>query len=284
MGDSSQEIVKEGALPEPDADVPELTEERFAANLRAAREAIGMSQEHLAGQMAARGWPWRQQTVTRVENGRRMVRLGEAKAVAEILDMSLDQLTWPTPDARIIERLAEWTRAAKAAYRRIAEETSELLRNTDMLRLEPTISGLGLPAAQRMQDVMTDARHAQQLTPEGAVAQGIAERAADAADGEHQGLPVPTFRPRTVAELAGVIDALRMGEVILVDLAQAETPEIQRIQDFLDGATRVRGGGVERVAELKYRTVPATANLWEWAVSEPRSSRGMSYGADKDSE
>jgi FtsZ-interacting cell division protein YlmF/DNA-binding XRE family transcriptional regulator len=265
-------------------EAPELTEQRFAANLRAAREASGVSQERLADEMAARGWPWRQQTVTRVENGRRMVRLGEAKAVAEILDMSLDQLTWPTPDARIIERLTEWTRAAKAAYRRIAEETSELLRATDLLHFEPTISDLALPSAQRMSDVITDARHARQLTPEGAVAQGVADRTAEAAASADQGLPVPTFRPRTVAGLAEVINALRAGEVVLVDLAQAEAHEIQRIQDFLDGATRVRGGEVEHVAELKYRAVPAKANLWEWAVSEPRSPRGRSYGPDKDSE
>ena len=130
MGDSSQEIVEESATP----GAPELTEKRFAANLRAAREAIGISQGRLAEEMVARGWPWHQQTVTRVETGRRMVRLGEAKAIAEILEMSLDQLTWPTEDARVIEQMTEWMRVAKTAYRRIAEETTELVRTTELLR------------------------------------------------------------------------------------------------------------------------------------------------------
>src|SRR5208283_4617751 len=109
MGDDNEQIAGDDEAPELGADeTPELTEERFAANLRAVRDAAGMSQGRLADEMAARGWPWRQQTVTRVENGRRMVRLGEAKAVAEILETSLDRLTQPTGEMRVVELLSEW--------------------------------------------------------------------------------------------------------------------------------------------------------------------------------
>jgi transcriptional regulator with XRE-family HTH domain len=71
----------------------ELIEQRFAENLRRHRERKGMSQAALAEAMAARGWPWRQQTIARLEAGHRMVRFGEAAAVAEIIGVSLDQLT-----------------------------------------------------------------------------------------------------------------------------------------------------------------------------------------------
>jgi len=44
-----------------------------------------MSQYALAREMEDRGWPWRQQTVARLETGQRMVRLGEAATLARML-------------------------------------------------------------------------------------------------------------------------------------------------------------------------------------------------------
>ena len=266
MGDDAEQIA-------PADEAPELTEQRFAANLRAAREAVSMSQERLAEEMAARGWPWHQQTVTRVENGRRMVRLGEAKSVAEILEMSLDQLTWPTSDARIVERLAEWMRVAKTSYRRIAEETAELLRTTGLLSIDPAVAdSFDSAAAARIRDAITEARAVQKLTPEGAVAQGIALKAAHASWLEDRGLEVPTFQPQSVADIVEVADTLRTGEVVIIDLTRTPIPEVQRIKDFVDGATRVRGGVVEHIGGMKYRATPATTNYLDWAISETRGT------------
>jgi transcriptional regulator with XRE-family HTH domain len=96
---------------------PDDTEQRFAANLRLLRERQGISQVKLAQEMAARGWPWRQQTVTRLENGQRMIRFGEATALAEILHTPLERFTRPASDANEVEKI----RAAGARLRESCE-------------------------------------------------------------------------------------------------------------------------------------------------------------------
>jgi transcriptional regulator with XRE-family HTH domain len=154
-------------------EAPELTEQRFAANLRVFREERGMSQGRLAEEMAARGWPWRQQTVTRVETGRRMVRLGEAKAVAEILETSLDMLTMRTDEARIIESLTDLIRRVKGSYRMIAGLTDELLRAREALRTHPIVIAADPSESPRVRELVAEALDVQALTPEGAVAQGL---------------------------------------------------------------------------------------------------------------
>lgn len=92
---------------------PDDTEQRFAANLRLLRERQDISQVKLAQEMAARGWPWRQQTVTRVENGQRMIRFGEATALAEILHTPLERFARPVSEADEVEKI----RAADARLR-----------------------------------------------------------------------------------------------------------------------------------------------------------------------
>ena len=85
--------------------LPDDTEQRFAANMRLLRERQGISQVKLAQEMAARGWPWRQQTVTRLENGQRMIRFGEATALAEILHTPLERFSRPVSDASEVEKI-----------------------------------------------------------------------------------------------------------------------------------------------------------------------------------
>jgi hypothetical protein len=71
----------------------------------------------LAQEMVARGWPWRQQTVTRLENGQRMIRFGEATALAEILHTPLERFSRPVSDAGEVEKI----RAAGARLRESCE-------------------------------------------------------------------------------------------------------------------------------------------------------------------
>jgi transcriptional regulator with XRE-family HTH domain len=110
----------------------ELIEGRFAENLRRYRELKGMSQAALADAMVARGWPWRQQTVARLESGRRMVRFGEAAAVAETLRISLDRFTWAGAEANEVAMIDSavgtlriaWHETALAAARLRAARSS----------------------------------------------------------------------------------------------------------------------------------------------------------------
>jgi transcriptional regulator with XRE-family HTH domain len=64
----------------------------FSEALRATRERRSMTQGELAQQMSARGFDFHQQTVTKVENGRRKVTIGEATAMAAILEAPLEAL------------------------------------------------------------------------------------------------------------------------------------------------------------------------------------------------
>ena len=117
--------------------LPDDTEQRFAANLRLLRERQGISQVKLAQEMAARGWPWRQQTVTRLENGQRMIRFGEAMTLASILGVPLNRFIRPVSEGIEVEkiraaraRLDESCEAVAAAVCRLLEErsTAERLR------------------------------------------------------------------------------------------------------------------------------------------------------------
>ncbi|MFJ4999890.1 helix-turn-helix transcriptional regulator [Microbacterium sp. NPDC088619] len=60
-------------------------EDGFRANMKSAREAIGMTQTDLAHRLKDMGLPFHQQTVQRVETGLRPVRLDEAFAIAMVL-------------------------------------------------------------------------------------------------------------------------------------------------------------------------------------------------------
>ena len=64
-----------------------------------------MSQAALAIEMTARGIPWHQQTVGRIEGGQQPLRFAEAVALAGVLKTSLDRLTWSTPEANATERV-----------------------------------------------------------------------------------------------------------------------------------------------------------------------------------
>ena len=117
---------------------PDEAERRFAANLRVLRERRGISQARLAQEMLARQWPWRQQTVARLENGQRMLRFGEAIALASILGVSLDRFTRPVSEASEVEkiraasaRLDESCEAVAAAVCRLLDEQ----RTTQRLRV-----------------------------------------------------------------------------------------------------------------------------------------------------
>jgi transcriptional regulator with XRE-family HTH domain len=102
------------------ANAGESADEKLAGNLRALREAAGMSQGALASAMAERGWPWHQSTVYRVESGRQGVKFAEAVDLADILATSLDRLTWSSAEAS----QAEFVYAAGTEVRLSAEKVS----------------------------------------------------------------------------------------------------------------------------------------------------------------
>ena len=106
---------------------PDEAERRFAANLRVLRERRGISQARLAQEMLARQWPWRQQTVARLENGQRMLRFGEAIALASILGVSLDRFTRPGSEVIEMEKIRAASARLRESYDAVAAAVCRLV-------------------------------------------------------------------------------------------------------------------------------------------------------------
>lgn len=86
-------------------DPPTSAEDHFAANLRLLRDHRGLSQESLAKQMTDRGYKWGQATVYKIEKGERRMQLGEALAVAAILEVPVDKMAAGTGDIVMLSKI-----------------------------------------------------------------------------------------------------------------------------------------------------------------------------------
>jgi transcriptional regulator with XRE-family HTH domain len=64
----------------------------FARGMKEIREQLGKSQQWLAEAMRSVGYDWHQSTVYKAENGSRKVTVGEAIAIADVLNVELDHL------------------------------------------------------------------------------------------------------------------------------------------------------------------------------------------------
>lgn len=76
----------------------EAEERNFAFNLRLFRESRGLTQEALAEAMKSSGLPLHATAIHRIENGTRHVRLSEARALANAVGATLDELTTGVDD------------------------------------------------------------------------------------------------------------------------------------------------------------------------------------------
>ncbi|MGH3201088.1 MAG: helix-turn-helix transcriptional regulator [Streptosporangiaceae bacterium] len=160
---------KEGPVAEPAGVVDEL----FAIQVRETRERLKMSQGELARQMSARGFSYYQQTVRRIEDGRRKVGVGEAKALAQILGTTVDRLTWPGREASAAALLDMSIARAEQAYEQIASWTATLL--WALGQLGTTVGeteGKSFREAEKMAGILREAADVLRLTPEAAVEMG----------------------------------------------------------------------------------------------------------------
>ena len=101
-------------------------EQHFPENLRAMREAKGISQAAIAKAMRERGHSWHQTTVARVEAGRQPPGLGETVDLAAILGVTVDRLTWPGPEAAEHALIARAAGALRTAWRETAAGSARL--------------------------------------------------------------------------------------------------------------------------------------------------------------
>jgi transcriptional regulator with XRE-family HTH domain len=101
------------SLPEDAAQV----EAHFAHNVRAYRKARELSQDELAQRMTDRGFKFNQNTIWRIEQSKRPVRIGEAIALAEALELpSWRSLTVEPTRFQIGMKIDAWNRRAHDKY------------------------------------------------------------------------------------------------------------------------------------------------------------------------
>jgi transcriptional regulator with XRE-family HTH domain len=92
-----------------------MGESHFIAQMRILREARKMSQTDLARELKARGLPFHQQTVQRIEMGERPLRLDEAFLIARVLNADVTTMTTTSsPAAREVRSAVDRLRARSA--------------------------------------------------------------------------------------------------------------------------------------------------------------------------
>jgi len=163
-----------------EASADSLVDERAAANIRSAREALGISQGELARQMAAHGWPYYPQTVHRVESAQRKISIGEGAALAKILHTSLDRLTWPKTEIDSVAALDSGVARVLKGHEQVTAWARELIFALSQLRGHVArAEEAGYHGSDRVRLIaQEDAAKALRLTPESAVDEARADHEA----------------------------------------------------------------------------------------------------------
>ncbi len=156
----------------------ETPDERFAESFRKRREMLGLSQSEVAEKMTERGFACHQQTIAKVERGARSVRIGEAQALAAIVETSVDYLMMPT-DAAIYDRLLITERSkSKRLYEALVENTSDLLKL--QMELHSAIEKAKEVGGERIEKSIRLATERLAFTPDRALVQAVQDLAEDA--------------------------------------------------------------------------------------------------------
>lgn len=110
-------------------------EATFVENMTRARKALGMSQTALAKKLAARGLPFHQPTIQRIEAGERRVQLNEAVAIAhELLMDDLNSAISPNTVESATQTITNYLRTAERDWSYMAETISDVLEQIESQR------------------------------------------------------------------------------------------------------------------------------------------------------
>lgn len=103
-------------------------ERNFREQMVRLRKGRGLTQTDLARRLARWGLPFHQQTIQRIENGQRPVRLNEAKLIARELDVGLDtMMSTATANGRAVMQAVDEVRSAAARFAEYLNDSLEEL-------------------------------------------------------------------------------------------------------------------------------------------------------------
>lgn len=128
--------------------------ERLGENVRAIREARGLSQDDLAREMTDRGWQYYQSTVYKIEHGERKVSFGEAADLAAILGTSLDRFAWTGAEANEQAMVNDAVATLRGRWEEAAGAASALL--AARARAERILAMSAGSKYQRVRDACTE--------------------------------------------------------------------------------------------------------------------------------
>ncbi len=100
----------------------------FGENVRKNRERKHMSQGDIAREMTARGWPWHQSTVYKVEHGTRRTEAVEVLDLSKILGVPVDHLFWPPAEVNETAMVDSAIAMLRRTWHEMAEATTNLER------------------------------------------------------------------------------------------------------------------------------------------------------------
>ncbi|HET9139560.1 hypothetical protein [Actinophytocola sp.] len=171
----------------------EVAERSFGVAMRAARNRMRLSQTALAQELERRhGIRLDGTAITRIERrihgneGARAIRLGEAVAIASILELSLDELVEPGLDQQLRDaRLrVEAAEAQAAAARQAAAQAREHLDQLELMAAKHTRQVELEAELGALQDEIYDLAAALEAAGDPARATELAERLRDMTDEE----------------------------------------------------------------------------------------------------
>lgn len=129
---SREYVPRTGPLPVSDID------RTFGLNVARHRIAAGLDQYTLADLLTkSSGWAWHQSLVSKIELGRRPVRIAEAYALADVFDTSVDALSGHVqeePKTQAFAQLGEVRRMIHLLRNRERQITTDLETTTTMTR------------------------------------------------------------------------------------------------------------------------------------------------------
>ncbi|MBU1250617.1 MAG: helix-turn-helix transcriptional regulator [Actinobacteria bacterium] len=124
---------------------PELPRDSsFATSLKKTRERLGLSQGALAELMQARGYKFHQATIYKVESGARRVSVGEAAALAEVLDVPLTSMLIAKDPAGDVERALHFIQSVIESHQEIREGIAGLQDEKRLTELVESIERAGV--------------------------------------------------------------------------------------------------------------------------------------------
>lgn len=129
-------------------------DETLGENLKSWRIQRDLTQEAVVAEMVKRGFDFYQSTLYKIESGKRRVIFGEAVALSEILQVSLEVLTTPSQDSEEA-LLARLRIGAKTQLERIEETVSQLNNVEEAFMLQVKTNLLKLETLHEAEKVHT---------------------------------------------------------------------------------------------------------------------------------